>query len=355
MKTLLVIPNNKKDFYNTEKFNDTYYISLKFEDNFEKELQKRIKELDKKEFDVIFIKESLGPTCLDFTGIKLAWYIRLLSNKHKFKPIIILSNFDAVLIKKITFLGDILFTQGVYLIDEFIEGRFTPLKDYKNFINLVKIPLPLEYNSNHDLSNDWALYVWAKNFDVKMDKLFKKFEEKFYFQYLKAKYELEVKKQKVELKNQNLKILAIDDKKEWGEIYKKVEIEFYNIQDCKFNENIIEDYDMIILDLRLRKKDYKKEQKIQNYYSYKLVERFLQTNPAVWIVIFSSSKNAEIIQEFKKFPNVIDYIKKNHPEDKENNILDSINKFNKAFAWVKENKYLKEIWQIKREIEDILE
>lgn len=354
MKTLLVINNEKEKFYKLEKFDEIYYFNLKFTDNFEKEVQRRIKELDNKKFDIIYIKDSLGPTYLDFSGLKFAWYIRLFSKNHKFKPIVILSNLDATIIKKLTFLGDILFTQGVYLTNDFIEGEFISLKEYKNFINLVKVPLPNEYNSNHDLSNDWALYVWAKNFNVNLNKLFKKFEEKFYFQYLKAKYELQVNKEILQLKNQNLKILAIDDKEEWGKIYTKVGIDFYHIQNCEFNEKEIENYDMIILDLRLRKDDYKKEQNINNYCSYSLVEKFLKVNPAIWIIIFSSSKNAELIQEYKKFPNVISYIKKNHPEDNENNLLESIKKFNETFEWIRENKYLKEIWQIKRKIEKIL-
>ena len=354
MRTLLVINSEKEKFYPLEKFDEIYYFNLKITDNFEKEFQKRIKELDNKEFDIIYIIDSLGPTYLDFSGLKLAWYIRFFSKNHKFKPIVILSNLDAVLIKKLTFLGDILFTQGVYLRENFIEENFVPLKDYKNFINLVKVPLPHEYNSNHDLSNDWALYVWAKNFNVNLDKVFKKFEEKFYFQYLKVKYDLQIQKQNFQLKNQNLKVLAIDDKEEWRKIYTKIGIDFYHIQNCEFSIKELENYDMIILDLRLRKEDYEKKQRISNYCSYSLVEKFLEINPAIWVVIFSSSKNAELIQEYRKFPNVISYIKKNHPEDNENNILESIKKFNELFEWVKEHKYLKEIWQIKRKIEKIL-
>jgi hypothetical protein len=352
MKILLITPED--NLYNSDINSielEKYYLKLEVNDDIDKRLNEKVKILDEKEFDVIFIKESLGPNYLDFTGIRLAWYLRLNSQKHKNKPIVILSNFDGVLIRKLSFLGSILFAQGVYLENEITEKTFLPLQDYENFFNALYIPLPKEYNSNHDLANDWAMYVWSKSFDVNLNDLFEKFENELYFHYLKAKYALHIKKEKLRFKNENLKILAIDDNIVWGKIYQKLNVDFYHINNCKFEKIDIENYDLLILDLRLIKEDY--YTKIPKC-SLKLVKKFVKINPAVWIIIFSSSKNAEIIQEYKNYPNVIAYIKKNHPEDKETDILPSIEQFNSAFEFVRENKYLKEIWQLKIKIENTL-
>lgn len=354
-----------------------------------------LKDLDTKEFDIIYIKDSLTINYLDFIGIELAYHIRF-TQKFKYIPIVILSDLDGFTLSKLTAKAQILLTKNTFLNQ---APKSFPMFDDTNykaeFLDKITIERPKDTSGDHDIANQWAIYRWAEFLKVENSDVIKinkdKISSLLYFKYLLAlnptidtyietsevdkiisqapvrKGGLKIVK-KVEKQLQ--KILYIDDEfaKGWEDIFKtffekkhKQKFQFSTIQEINKDttydelENYMIDYikkdipDLVILDIRLIKVDHV-EQNEKNLSGIKLLKYIKEKiNSGIQVILLTASGKSKILNEANKY-DILGYIKKEHPHDTTINTKDTFDKLKELLDEGLENKYLKDIWNTQQEI-----
>ena len=340
-----------------------------------------IKELKTKEFDKIFIKDNLSSNYLELYGLRIAYHIRLskeLENK-RLVPIIIVSEFDTLTLNKFNKESNILFTDGIYLCqntkEDILKYQSLDLKGldsfkYAEFLEQISIEKPKDISSNHDISNEWSIYKWAEFLKCESESITKnrdKIENILYFKYLKALY-IKENSENFEINKpiENGKILLIDDEwnRGWSDIINtaisKEGIEFdtfeYDFKD-KSNFNLymriqekIKEFnpDVVILDLRLSQNDHENDE-IDTYTGIKILEKIHNINAGIQVIMLTATSKSTILEKLYE-KKILGYIKKEHPEDRNIDTVENINKFiqlvDKGFG----KKYLKEIWEIQHNI-----
>lgn len=345
--------------------------------------------ISEKDTNILFIKDNLTDNYMDFVGLILAYYIRLTPNfKYQNIPIVILSDIDIHTINKLTFFGRIFFTKNVFFtrnkeisIKSF-EEKFTniiPIKDYhEEFLNLIEIKLPQDYSSNHDVTNEWSIYMWAEFLDVKSEAIEenkKKILSSLYFKYItahnnKAKISKNISKRSIKkVSQEKLKVGYIDDdwNKGWSDIFNAffkdqddVEFDFMELYSKdksyqQLNDEISsyiknKDFDLIILDMRLSKSDYEheKDDEISGLQILKLINE--EINAGIKVIIMTASNRSAILEKSYEYKNTLGYIRKYNPSTINYNIENSYYKLTKLIEISKRTKYLKKIWQIQRNI-----
>ncbi len=206
-KTLLIHASNTPN--NVQKsFSPDNTINFKFDKdkytNIDEYISTVIIEaLQSKDFDLIYIKDSLSSSYLELHGLVLAYHIRLSVElgDERYVPIVILSDVDGYTLNKIIPMAKILFTQNVYLEANKLETikrydqkdiKLLSSKEYEiNFLEHVSVDAP-ENSSSHSIANEWAIYRWAeflnindKEGEIENNKL--KIASMLYFKYLLAK------------------------------------------------------------------------------------------------------------------------------------------------------------------------
>ena len=346
-----------------------------------KEIINCLKDLD---FNKIFIKDNLSKNYLELYGIRVANHIRLSNelNDKRFVPIIIISELDFKTIHGLSNECNILNTQGTYIcknekedIEKYKNLSLKSLnKDkYSEFLLKIDIEKPKDLSANHDITNEWSIYKWAEYLNIKsesVDKNRKKMEHQLYFKYLRALYK-QNNNQAVELQKplKKGKVLLVDDEwnKGWKDIIKstlcgdKIEIEVfeYDFRDKKnFNlivqvkhkklKEQIQQADVVILDLRLTSYDHENNN-IDEYSGIKILEKIHEINAGIQVIMLTATSKSTTLEKLydKK---ILGYIKKEHPEDISIDTSENINKIIKLVDKGLEKKYLKEIWQIQKNI-----
>ena len=340
-----------------------------------------INELKNKEFDKIFIKDNLSTNYLELYGLRLAYHIRLsneLGNK-RFTPIVIISDFDEATLNRFSNESNILFTDGIHLckntkedIRKYQSYELKSLEDYDEFLSSIEITPPKDTSGSHDIANKWSIYRWAEFLDAQgeaIDKNKSEIENLLYFKYLNA---LHIKKDtlSIEIKKPTKKgkVLLIDDEwdKGWGDILStaltKEDLEFKpfitNYKDrngfnnMTYNKIAKENPDVVILDLRLINSDNENED-IDNYTGIKILQKIHEINAGIQVIMLTATSKSTILEKLYE-KKILGYIKKEHPEDKNINTIENINKFVKLVDEGLNRKYLKEIYVIKTRILNIL-
>ena len=348
--------------------------------------QKIIPEIVKKEFNILFIKDSLSDNYLELYGITLAYHIRLSAElgDKRFVPIVIISDVDGYILNKLTPMANILFTRNTFVARNEISSydyfkkvfeQIQPFSDFKKeFLDLIRIDPPQDYLSHHSIANEWAMHRWAEYLDVTTDDI-KMINEKIssmlYFKYLKAKFT--IKKSDFGKHQQKIKepgkILYIDDEwaKGWGNILKSLHSDLYVVEEPykdRTKEEIIEfvlkkiskvDPDLVILDMRLHEDDFQENIHLDELTGIEIFKKIKELNEGIQFIIFTASSNTLLLEEIQSYDtNILSYIKKEHPDDINITIQGNINKLvNKINEGLKK-KYLKEIWKIKNDISKLL-
>jgi CheY-like chemotaxis protein len=345
-----------------------------------------INELKNKEFDTIFIKDNLTSNYLELYGLRVAYHIRL-SNEltdKRFTPIVIISDFDENTLNRFTQEANILFTDGLYLckntkedIKKYQSLELKGVTDYNKFINSIEVTPPKDTSGSHNIANKWSIYKWAELLDAKSDAINKnrsEMENELYFKYLKAKY-LKNTNNSLEIIKPTEKgnILLIDDEwnKGWSDVLKnalqKDGLDFdtfeYDFKD-KSNYNLIvqlnhkelkkqvEKSDVIVLDLRLLESDHENED-IDSYTGIKILQKIHEINAGIQVIMLTATSKSTILEKLYE-KKILGYIKKEHPEDKNIDTVENINKFIKLVDKGLKRKYLKEVFNIQKSIRDIL-
>lgn len=347
-----------------------------------------IPELEKKDFDVLYIKDKLTANYLELAGLQLAYHVRLSESlgEKRFVPIVIISDLSTETLMKLDPIAKLVFTKNVYVlqnnkvsIDGFSQFAFSNLtsSEYQqNFLDLIHIEQPKDYLSHHDISNEWSIYRWAEALHVNSDVIQtnrSRIMHLLYFKYLQALHmSNDYKDIDIAQIQGKGKILYIDDESEkgWNDIFfqlfsKTDRIDFvslnYPFQDAnKFNlittvkEKIItENPDIVVLDLRLIKTDHEQTD-IEALTGIKLLDVIHSINAGIQVIMLTATNKSSILEKLYEHK-ILGYVKKEHPADLSTNTIENINKFVSLIERGLQRKYLKQIYSIHTDIKKLLD
>lgn len=361
----------------------------------------------KEPLDAIFITYNLSnEDFLELNGLRLALHIRLTPRwNNQFTPIVFLSLGDvqAIQIRKLSILGDVLFTPGTLFtstissdgIKEAIErigkGPMLSNLNFQEFLNNIQIP-PLEhFESHHAITNEWAMHRILSMLEKESNKqTYASFAEKveslritrtLYFKYLdiQSKREKFGSKQKSKPKinkAENAKIALIDDEavKGWGafmeylaegsnarayvfsEFSRHLEKEALIIRIMLWLDNLIQTDglpDVFVVDLRLHESDvYQTEFKALT--GMLIINEILKRNEGAQIVVFTASNKIWNMQAAIKI-GAAAYVIKEGPQyyyDRENS-KDLVLQLTRGIEAACQRSYLAELYDLIVKIKQI--
>ncbi|MCG9971152.1 response regulator [Christiangramia crocea] len=300
----------------------------------EKLSQKIVKELTEEKYDIIFLPLCFGPTLSDYNGLRLATHIRCTNTPNKVSSIFIYSPINIEeLIKNQYF--DILKTKNVEIVDfkkkafEIAANKKRPAitnGELPNELKKIKLEPPKNYEDNHSIANEWAIYRWSsalKANDDDIEIITDKVQHHLYFKFLKTIYPVKdlftIPEANLKIKpSLSPKILYIDDEanKGWYEIFCKIfydenRLEFHYLDDeLNFltREEIIEkslatigdkNIDIVLLDFRLHPDDFRAKS-IEEVTGLKLLKAIKASNPGIQVIIFSATNKIWNLQALEK-------------------------------------------------------
>lgn len=286
------------------------------------------------EYTNIILPACFGKVLADYLGLRFATHIRCTPGTNQYKNIFLYS-FNGI---KDYFSNEnfnILKSKGVFLIDYDVNTIISKTFEEKNYlskenlINEIKkldIQIPLNYEDNHSIANEWAIYRWSQTIDAKdenIEKIIELQNSNLYFKYLKTIHPIKqidkFNTEQFEINHEgNPKILYIDDEAEkgWYEIfceilYEKNKFDFTYLDD-EFNEKtqdeiidlsikkvIDENIDLVILDFRLHKEDFENKN-IKEITGYQILKKIKEYNKGIQVIIFSATNkiwNLQALQE----------------------------------------------------------
>jgi DNA-binding NarL/FixJ family response regulator len=348
-------------------------------------------EIDNCKYDCIFIPYSLSEeNYLEFTGLRFACHIRLTPEFNNLQTPIVFFGYETENeINKLSEIGAILFSRGVYTTDKISVHNFEMQVKYvkdmrseisdelflKQFTNRVNISPSGNYATHHSITNEWSIYRWAtalKIDDEYIQKIEKNIGSNLYFKYLKAQFPV---KETVDAKNQIIieqgNILYIDDEVEkgWDSIFKKICIhkkyesigaDFKNMDSLKIVEVAIEkvkefEPDVVILDFRLHDDDFENitPEKVTGY---RILREIKEINEGIQVIILSATNKIWNLLELQKtdingFAGADGFILKESPELSVDGSYskDAVSKIYKTINESLSKKYLKEIYKAWKE------
>lgn len=287
------------------------------------------------EYNIIFIPLCFGPTLSDYNGLRLATHIRCTPTKNQLRPIYIYGFVDYTFLIENEYF-DILKTKNVFLIGyskKSFEGVLNnEISDLTidllpQEIKKINLKIPSNYEDNHSVANEWAIYRWSQVVGAKDENIEKIIEiqnSNLYFKYLKTIYPVTSSDT---LENEKLKInhdgspriFYIDDEAEkgWREIfetifYDKNENIDFSYLDTELNNktkdeichlvlNAVkeDDIDLVILDFRLHKEDFENNE-IEDITGYQILKKIKEHNPGIQVIIFSATNKIWNLQALQK-------------------------------------------------------
>lgn len=330
----VIITGNRLGFPNP--FNDLDTLTIFNKNINDHDISLKINEwFSEKDYTKIFIPLCFGPTLSDYNGLRLATHIRCADSKNQLKPIFIYSFVDlSFLIKNEYF--DILKTKNIFLIgcskQNFHEALDLNISDLTidllpKEIKKLNLQIPTNYEDNHSIANEWAIYRWSKIIgasDENIEKINDLQNSNLYFKYLKTIYPIgnfnKLNDNQLVINSKgNLKVLYIDDEAEkgWREVfetifYDKNENIDFSYLDKELNDrtrkeicelallNIKkENIDVVILDFRLHKDDFG-DANIYEITGYQILKKIKAYNKGIQVIIFSATNkiwNLQALQD----------------------------------------------------------
>lgn len=368
-------------------FDNADYQTFFFEEKYnfditDKYLDDKVREwFSEKEYDNIFIPLCFGPTLSDYNGLRFALHIRCTQTMNQTKNIYLYSFVDFSYIIKNTYF-DIIKTKNIELISysksafqmAVLQKRDILMIDeiYKE-IRKIKLNLPKNYDGNHSIANEWAIYRWAKlinsgNSDI--NKIIEKIDTDIYFKYLKTIYPIKnedkIIEQDLEIKyTGNPNILLIDDESEkgWYELLYHILSDINGITEFSYigNElNLLDqddlvkkcinyvkenDIDLVILDFRIIEADHT-ELDVAKISGYRILDGIKIYNTGIQVVVLSATNkalNLLALQDAK----ADGFIVKERPENSMDEMFtyETITSFCKTMTKVIERKFLKDLYR----------
>ncbi len=351
--------------------------------------EKTIDFFRERKYDLIFIPLCFGKTLSDFNGLRLAIHIRCTSTPNQCSPVFIYGFVKMEeLISHECF--NILKTKNVHLIQYNLEAFDSAIRlntihlestDLPKEMAKLKLDVPGNYEDNHSISNEWAIYRWANAIHADNDaieKIIERINTQLYFKYLSTIYPIS-KITRVDQKELRLtykgvpKILYVDDdaEKGWYEILCTLLSDINGFSSFDYlgdelkkisQEEIIEktinkiredDIDLVILDFRLHPDDFTSIN-IQEITGFKLLKKIKAFNPGIQVLVFSATTKIWNLQGLLD-ERVDAFIIKESPE----NSVDPDFTVKSIYSLIKQvdkclsNIYLKDIWIMSKEIEKV--
>ncbi|SIQ92682.1 response regulator [Maribacter ulvicola] len=388
------------NFKNQLKFDIGQAKILEYDFSFDKEAHNQLYKAFKGEkFNVIFIPYSLSTNnYLELSGLRIALHIRLTDEfNHKTIPIVFIAHETKEQIAKLSDYGSFLFSSGTFSTTKFeyrqLEQQYEwiinnwrtdnkpslSFSEYNKFLSRIKIKPPDSHQSNHSLTNEWAMYKWSKALgnlgdeNEELGLIDNTVSTDLYFKYLIAVNKIEQSdigtSLELGLKNKG-KVLLIDDEanKGWYEIFCTLlcdnnpkMIDFHYIDDnllrhksqeeiiklCKEEVLKIKDLpDVVILDLRIHPSDFTAES-INEMTGFKILKEIKKINPGIQVIIFSATNKIWNLQALLK-EGADDFIIKEGIENSadDNFSYETITKFIESINTALDRKFLKEISSI---------
>lgn len=292
-------------------------------------------EIEHVEYDCIFIPYSLSEeNYIEFAGLRFAAHIRLTPEFNNVQtPIIFFGYENELEINKLSEIGSILFSRGIYTTKKVSIQDFEKQMQYivnshksieselflKQFTKRVVISPSGNYATHHSITNEWSIYRWAtalKMEDEQIHKIERKIGSNLYFKYLKARFP---NKKVVDAVNQIVteegKVLYIDDEvdKGWGLIFRKIcsprkydsiGSDFKNMDSSSIVQSTIEkikdfDPDVVILDFRLHDDDFENTEP-ENVTGYRILDNIKSINRGIQVIILSATNKIWNLLELQK-------------------------------------------------------
>jgi len=331
-----------------EPYTNAIYNSF-FDDNItDKYLNNLVIEwLKTEEYDNIFIPLCFGQTLSDYNGLRLATHIRCTETPNRFKNIFIYSFIGhSYLINNEYF--DILKTKNIHLINYKKKSFESALKTEDSQLNLkqlteeitkIRLLPPKNYQDNHSVINEWAIFRWAHAIGISSDgieKIIEKIDNNLYFKYLQTIYPIsEIEKlsdDKLKINyGEGSKVLYIGDEAEkgWNIIFQKffsinsisfdyLDSEFKSksqieIIDISYSKIVKDNIDLVILDFRLHNSDFN-NLSTNEITGIKLLKKIKAYNPGIQVIIFSATNKIWNLQVMQR-AGVDGFIIKESPEN----------------------------------------
>lgn len=284
------------------------------------------------ETDLVFLPLCFGASLSDYNGLRLATHIRCTPGPNQLKPIFIYGYVGIDSLWNHEYFG-ILRTKNVFLIPQskkaFKEAGEMPQSSFDQTelpqeLNKLKLSPPLDYEDEHSIINEWAIYQWANALEIEhndeLERTFNNVGTNIYFKYFKTKYFTQLSKtiSRNDLLIEKVgepRVLLVDDEinKGWFEIFSFLLYEKNGISiDCIGDEfryttreqvisntiSFVEDndIDVIILDYRLHPEDFETQNHLECS-GMKLLKSVKQLNPGIQVIIFSATRDAMILHD----------------------------------------------------------
>jgi len=291
----------------------------------------------------------------NFVGLTIGMHIRLnseltiiqklipilfLSDKHNYESIFSDNTLEIKLSRN--YQHYLLLTPNIFLEKinpDFFSKIFSlaevlTISDYKNkFLDAIKI-LPSDFiGSKHSIANIWGVFQLSKvtklQEELDNNEKLKKLKKDLYFKFIEAisimpTYNLLEQKTennlnyetKILISSENKKILFIDDEadKGWQQILEKIfknskfdTFEFEKINDNeqfisknieKLKNNLKNDYDLILLDLRLiPDEDMQQNKTAKDFSGMQFLKEIKKINKGYQVIVFTASNKAWNMKE----------------------------------------------------------
>jgi CheY-like chemotaxis protein len=345
--------------------------------------------LTKEEFDNIFIPVCFGNVLSDFNGLRFAAHVRCSESINQLKPIFIYSfvhmgqligekYFNVLKLKNVD-----LIKYNTNAFQEALEKITTPLFTHELAKDVKKLALnpPENYDDNHSISNEWAIYRWANSIgssDEAIAQITKNVNESLYFKYLSTIYPVSAfpKLSEDELKvkdHRNTSILYIDDEadKGWFEIFSVIlcDLNSFDFQyldtelDSKSKNEIIDlglkkviedDIGIVILDFRLHQDDFSNTN-IDQITGLRLLKEIKKHNLGIQVIIFSATSKVWNLEALKN-AGADGFVLKEAPENSVdfNFTTKNIENFIRTFEKCLSKSFLKEVFSLIDPIADLV-
>jgi CheY-like chemotaxis protein len=320
--TILFIEDNGFEFARKFKAVSEKYGNPRNDHEVEKWLLKLFERHEAIEKIVIPIK--LGKDDV-YAGLRLGWHIRLTPQlkEKRFIPIIFLADLskDELISHQVASRKEktatLLNTPNCTLIEFDEEDIKSALQNFKKHLNeqdflskgLPQLIIDAPKDRGHQLANEWGCIRLAQLADVSLEQ---HISSDLYFKYRLAIAQTDLSFRPVppsNLLSQDLKVLLIDDnaRKGWEEVLKKViqkhvvasthpvnltSIE--NVADFHSKKSTLNDYDLILLDLRLSKEEENPQRaiKIADFSGSKILREIKSHNRGLQTIILTASNKA---------------------------------------------------------------
>lgn len=318
-------------FNHTFRFDSSIEINgIEFDNGAHQQLSKT---LTNSNYEVIFLPFSLSNNnSRDMSGLRVALHIRLSPElNHQYTPIVFIGKETKEQVAKLSDLGGILFTTGIFNTSMFdvqsLQKKYTEItqnwkpegsallnvEEYQRFLNRVHITPPANYQSHHSIDNELALLRWSEYLgcDQQIEEVKQRLQTGLYFKYIKALHPTPSSTSGIPdpIKGK-ASILLIDDevKKGWGNFYSclfkfnncirldVLDIDYNSFSSTQITKQAEQQAkegtpDVVLLDLRLCDADFSKETQSnpQQLTGYQVLKKVKELNQGIQVIITTAS------------------------------------------------------------------